>query len=217
MDIFGLLLSAFEKNSGFFIFLFAVLVIFKFFRTPFFKGIYGEFLVNSTLNKKLINNDYLLLKNVTLKLKEGSTQIDHIIVSRFGIFVLETKNMKGWIYGTTSQKQWTQQIFKKKIKFQNPLHQNYKHTQSIIEKFKLNPECVNSIVVFVGSSTLKNKKPKNVFESVTDVISYVRSFKRKVYTTAEIREIYSAIKNGRMPNNIKTHVNHVNYLKKRNR
>ena len=63
----------------------------------FLKGFSGE--LQSTLAKKVFldSNVYEDINNVTLPTSNGTTQIDHIIVSRFGIFVVETKNMSGWI------------------------------------------------------------------------------------------------------------------------
>ena len=117
------------------IFIFAVII-----KSPWFKGVFkgmvGEWQVNLLITFFLNKKYYHLIKNVTLPTftnrdvdgkEQGTTQIDHIIVSKYGIFVVETKNMKGWIFGGANQKQWTQQIFKHKSKFQNPLHQNYKH------------------------------------------------------------------------------------------
>ncbi len=96
-----------------------------FFKTPIEKGIAGEFLVNLAINSRLYKKKYHLLKNVTLPTEDGTTQIDHIIVLQYGIFVIETKNMKGWIFGEEHQRTWTQKIYKHTSKFQNPLHQNY--------------------------------------------------------------------------------------------
>jgi len=45
----------------------------------------------------LPKEQYTVLHNITLPTDDGTTQIDHIVVSRFGVFVVETKNMKGWI------------------------------------------------------------------------------------------------------------------------
>ncbi len=87
----------------------------------------GEAFVNSAIKRKLDKTKYHLIKDVTLPTVDGTTQVDHIIVSKFCIFVIETKNMKGWIFGGERQKTWTQSIYKNKNKFQNPLHQNYKH------------------------------------------------------------------------------------------
>ena len=92
------------------IFIFIVL-IFIFIKTPFGKGLIGEGLVNITINFRLDRQEYHLFKNVTLPTEKGTTQIDHIIVSKYGIFVIETKNMKGWIFGDIHQKTWTQKIY----------------------------------------------------------------------------------------------------------
>jgi restriction system protein len=68
----------------------------------------GEFLVNTAARLFLPKDEYHLIKNVTLPTDDGTTQIDHIIVSRYGVFVIETKNMKGWIFGSANQRTWTQ-------------------------------------------------------------------------------------------------------------
>ena len=70
-------------------------------KSPWFKGITGEFLVNTAARLFLAKDEYHLIKDVTLQTDDGTTQTDHIIVSRYGVFVIETKNMKGWIFGGT--------------------------------------------------------------------------------------------------------------------
>lgn len=107
-------------------YLIPIVLIIAFFKSPSGKGIIGEFLVNIAARLKLDKKQYHLIKNVTLQTEDGTTQIDHIIVSEYGIFVVETKNMKGWIFGDEKQKSWTQKIYKYTNKFQNPLYQNYK-------------------------------------------------------------------------------------------
>ena len=64
-------------------------------KSPWFKGVAGEFIVNISAKMMLNKDEYHLIKNVTLPTEDGTTQIDHIIVSKYGIFVVETKNMKG--------------------------------------------------------------------------------------------------------------------------
>ena len=75
-------------------------------------------------------------------------------------FVIETKNMKGWIFGSEKQKMWTQKIFRYTGQFQNPLRQNYKHTQTLCEKLDLVKEHVHSLVVFVGDCEFKTDMPE---------------------------------------------------------
>jgi restriction system protein len=73
-------------------------------KSPWFKGVAGEFIVNISAKLLLNKDDYHLIKNVTLPTEDGTTQMDHIIVSKYGIFVVETKNMKGWIFGNPNQR-----------------------------------------------------------------------------------------------------------------
>ncbi|MEX0604990.1 MAG: nuclease-related domain-containing protein [Marinobacter sp.] len=105
---------------------------------------------------------YHLIRNITLPTEDGTTQIDHIIVSPFGVFVVETKNMKGWIFGSAHQPQWTQKIFRHSQKFQNPLRQNYKHVKTLQTLLGLTDSQIHSLVVFVGDATFKTEMPTNV-------------------------------------------------------
>jgi len=130
------------------IFIFAIVI-----KSAWFKGVIGEWQVNLLIKFFLNKNDYHLIKNVTLPTDDGTTQIDHIIVSKFGIFVVETKNIKGWIFGSENQKQWTQQIFKHKTKFQNPLHQNYKHVKTLEAFLNAKNNSIFSVIIFIGDST----------------------------------------------------------------
>ena len=57
-------------------------------KSPRFKGLMGEFIVNFYTKLLLDKKDYHLIKNVTLPTDDGTTQIDHIIVSVFGVFVV---------------------------------------------------------------------------------------------------------------------------------
>lgn len=62
-------------------------------KSAWFKGEAGEFVVNLSAKLFLDKQQYHLIKNVTLPTEDGSTQIDHVIVSKYGFFVVETKNM----------------------------------------------------------------------------------------------------------------------------
>src|SRR5690348_13855629 len=79
----------------------------------------GESEVSHRLQRHFRPPDYHLLNHVTLQLEDGTTEIDHILVSRFGVFVIETKDFKGWIFANPTQAKWTQVLFKYKFKFQN--------------------------------------------------------------------------------------------------
>ncbi|WP_163009979.1 nuclease-related domain-containing protein, partial [Pseudomonas viridiflava] len=103
---------------------------------------------------------------VTLDTADGTTQIDHVFISPFGIFVLETKNMSGWIFGREKQPQWTQKIYRRTYKFQNPLRQNYKHLKALEATLGVSLEHLHSVVSFVGESTFKTAMPANVTQGI---------------------------------------------------
>jgi len=181
-------------------------------KSSWFKGMVGEFLVNITAKLFLNKNEYHLVKNVTLPTSDGTTQIDHIIVSKYGIFVVETKNMKGWIFGNEKQKSWTQKIFKSSHKFQNPLHQNYKHVKTLEECLGMDDSHIFSLVVFVGDSTFKTQLPENV----TKGGGYIRFIKSKTVTLlseAEVSEVLEKIQSGRLMPSIRTTIQHVKHVK----
>jgi len=104
---------------------------------------------------KLDPKVYRRINNVILPARNGTTQIDHVVVSIYGLFVIETKNMDGWIFGSAQQETWTQQFFKKKLKFQNPLRQNYRHTRCLAEFLNLDHDLLHSVVFFIACSTLR--------------------------------------------------------------
>ena len=181
-------------------------------KSAWFKGVVGEFVVNLSAKLFLDKDKYHLIKNVTLPTGEGSTQIDHVIVSKFGVFVIETKNFKGWIFGSPNQKTWTQQLYKRKNKFQNPLHQNYKHTKALGELLGLSDSQIFSIVVFVGDSTFKTEMPENVTYA-KGYIQFIKSKTRPVLTEAEVEEIKRKIESGRLIPYFKTSREHVKHVK----
>ncbi len=144
--------------------------------SPWGKGHVGEWFVRFMLRWQLDKAVYFPLHNVTLTTPDGSTQIDHVIVSRFGIFAIETKNMQGWIFGSERQAEWTQQIFKRSFRFQNPLRQNYKHTRALEATLQVPPETIHSVIVFVGGQHVQNRDARQ-----RDLWRRVRAFHSLVH------------------------------------
>ena len=145
MDILGLFSGVLAQVW----YLIPLLLIVSILKSRWFKGIFGEFLVNKLLSQ-LPESDYTLIKDVTLPTEDGTTQIDHVVVSKFGIFVVETKNMQGWIFGSQNQKQWTQKIYRHTSKFQNPLHQNYKHIKTFESLLGIDSSKLHSVIRSLG-------------------------------------------------------------------
>lgn len=209
VDITVILWEVFQKAW----FLIPLAMLAALIKSSWFKGIIGEALVNISTKLLLNKEEYHLIKNVTLPTNDGTTQIDHIIVSKFGIFVVETKNMKGWIFGKEQQKMWTQKIFKSSHKFQNPLHQNYKHIKTLQECLNIDESKLFSVIVFVGDSSFKTEMPKNVTYG-SGYARFIKSKKEIVFTVDEVQDILSQIHQGRLKSSLKTSRDHVRHVKK---
>jgi hypothetical protein len=185
-----------------------------FLKSAWFKGRLGEALVKLAAKLYLDSETYHPIHNVTLPTDDGTTQIDHIFVSRFGLFVVETKNMKGWIFGSARQASWTQKIYKKSYKFQNPLRQNYKHTKTLEAALDIPAEAIHSVIVFVGDSSFKTKMPENVTHG-SGYIRYIKSFITTVLTEAQVQTTITAIQSGRLTASWKTDREHVKHLREK--
>ena len=142
------------------IFIVAVLIISILSRSATVKGCFGELMVRFALSF-LPQKKYIRLDDILLRENDETHQIDHIVISRYGIFVIETKNYKGWIFGTEAQHQWTQSIYGKKYHFENPIIQNRGHICALNALLQKNGvdgviDAFHSIVTFPGDCELKN-------------------------------------------------------------
>jgi ssDNA-binding Zn-finger/Zn-ribbon topoisomerase 1 len=182
-------------------------------RMPSMKGWFGEAAVKLIAKLRLPRKTYHPIHNVTLPTAEGgTTQIDHIFVSRYGIFVVETKHMKGWIYGCENEPQWTQKFHRKSFRFQNPLRQNYKHIKALEAVPGVSPETLHSVIAFTGKGTLKSKIPANV-TSGNGYIRYIKSFQTPILSQAQVQAVIAQIEANRLAPSRKTHRQHVAQLK----
>jgi len=155
---------------------------------PAIKGALGEWLLALSIKFKLPKDRYKAFHNLILPTPDGTTQIDHVIVSRHGIFVVETKTMSGWIFGSEHQPRWTQSIYGKSYPFQNPLRQNYKHVKALETLLGIPTEDIHSVVVFLGSCEFRSEMPGNVMFG-GNFANYVKHFSSLVFTERELSEI----------------------------
>ncbi|MCG3858406.1 NERD domain-containing protein [Psychrobacter sp. Ps2] len=180
-----------------------------------FKGFLGETVINVAMWLKLEKDVYHRLNGITLpRANGGSTQIDHIIVSVYGIFVIETKNYKDWIYGSENHRQWTQ-VFQNgsKFKFQNPLRQNYLHIKTLADLLGLELSYFHSMIAFIGECELKTRDelPEHVLTS--GMVSYVKKKQDKLLTEDEVTSIVEQINSNRFSKSWRTNREHKAYLK----
>jgi len=184
-------------------------------RSPRFKGWRGERAVQAAIRRQLNPLIYVDMHNVTLPTADGgSTQIDHLIFSPYGLFVLETKNYQGWIFGTEKQREWTQQIFRKRSRFQNPLRQNYKHVKTLQSLLDIAPEHLHSVIAFVGDCEFKTEMPAHVTRGL-GFVGHIQSFAEPVWSPEQMQALLDKLEELRLQPGRATdrrHVAHVRQL-----
>ncbi|MBK1645187.1 nuclease [Thiocapsa imhoffii] len=183
-------------------------------RSPWIKGAIGEALVRVAIRWRLDRKTYRALHDLTLPTPDGTTQIDHVLVSPYGLFVIETKNLRGWIFGGERQAQWTQKIYRHTSKFQNPLRQNYKHVKALAAALEMPDAMIHSVVVFVGASTFKTPMPANVTTG-EGFVRYIRSFHEPVLSADAVEDLAQRLADRRLAPTRQTHRSHVAHLKTR--
>ena len=151
--------------------------------------------LGTDISQKLFLNskEYHCFNNALVKGSLKETQIDHIIVSKYGLFVVETKNKSGLIFGGAKESHWTQVLSNKKVRFQNPLHQNFLHTKSLADFLEIDHSKIHSVVIFWGGK-FKNKMPQNVIKW-QEYTGYIKSKKMILLTDDEVDRICSQLKN----------------------
>ena len=159
------------------------------------RGKVGEAKVNSKLNPMIFGRvKHRQINNLVLMDDNGkSHQIDHIEIRENGIFCIETKNYKGWIFGSENQDNWTQTLFNEKHQFLNPLKQNKSHIYYINNVLN-NKYKVNSLIVFVQNNSDRIDIPNVI--NLDDLKGYLNNFNDNTHhSEEEMEHIYLTLLN----------------------
>ena len=122
-------------------------------------GRYGEYLTYRHLQHYEQGGARFLYNLYIPKGTEGTTEIDVLMISRKGLFVFESKNYSGWIFGEENQRNWYQTLPQgrgrsHKEAFYNPVMQNRTHIKHLKALLGENIP-IHSIITFSDRCTLK--------------------------------------------------------------
>lgn len=175
----------------------------------------GEARLSRALEMRFVAPDYHLLNHVTLCLKDGTTQIDHVLVSRFGIFVIETKDYSGWIFAGPDDRYWTQVFYRAKFRFQNPIRQNHRHVRAVQELLDFLPaNVVRSVIVFTGNAEFKTTIPDGVF-TLEEFLAYLEGHAVEVMSINRVQFCVGRLETARLSITKATDIEHVQGLRRR--
>lgn len=184
----SLIIEIFFKNPLFWIVIIAGILCCLFYKEIVGKA--GEYWTKKELKK--LGKEYLIINDLMIRTEDKKThQIDHVVISKYGIFVIETKQYDGYITGNDYDKKWCMKAGRNKLYINNPVHQNYGHIKALQEVLKLNEKKFISIVCMSGNAKLKIKSNKVV--KLNDIIDKVKSYQNILVDNCE--EIYNELRN----------------------
>lgn len=176
----------------------------SYFSVHFNKGRYGEYLTYKHLCH-MEKSGAKFLFNVYIPKGNGeTTEIDVLMICTKGIFVFESKNYGGWIFGSENQMNWYQTLpagrgRTHKEHFYNPVMQNRSHIKHL-RLFLGEQIPMRSIIVFSDRCTLKNIQISNSdvcvinrYDLAHAVSTFFRNTEIDLINEAEISEIYNTL------------------------
>ncbi len=170
----------------------------------------SRFIARLKENDEIIIDNFLASRN---KDNTDSIQIDHIFISHKGIFIIETKDYRGRIYGGKDQKDWTQTIGYNRIhknSFYNPIMQNATHIRYIEKLIRFEVPCY-SVVIFLDADTSRVSNVEGILFNLYSFRKWYKTINEKPLTCEIINSIGSLLINevNNHPITIEEHINNI--------
>lgn len=156
---------------------------------------------------------YYSLNDIVFKTNNGTTQIDHIVVSKYGVFTIETKNYSGDIYGNDFREEWTQIIvssYVTKNYLYNPVKQSRGHAahiKRILDNSNIRVPVI-PIVVFTGSANISNVETKQHVVHVEQLLEVINLYRTECLNETQVANAYEILQQ----NNIREQVNDLEHV-----
>lgn len=166
-------------------------VLLAYFNSPGYKGKSGERAVDNALQSCGYEKRYTVT-DLTFVSDGKSVQIDHVLINAYGLFVIETKNYGGRIYGSDGQHEWTQVLGRTKNKFYNPVKQNATHVYHL-NKVLPKKVPIHAVVVFVRNNTAYITS--NNVVGLSSLPAYLSRYRAAVLSDDDIEMLYSFLLN----------------------
>ena len=174
-----------------------LVLLIAFMSSPRFRGDIAESRVRRLLAAGLGKNLYTTFNDLVVPSGGGTTAIDHVIVSRFGIFVIESCFVRGWISGTAVQAQWRQHRWPRPRQFDNPVHRNRLQLEALQRLLDYPARAFIPIVVLVGHKGVKTPMPETVVEPER-LLAAIRKRSRHELTAEQANQALQKISAARL-------------------
>lgn len=159
-------------------------------------GQFGEFATEYALTHHNLEGKLVVLKNVYVPYQGKTAEIDLLMIHEKGIFVFESKNYSGWIFGGADQLKWTQSLPNgEKNRFYNPIRQNQTHIKALSAYLNMPVSAFLSCIVFSERCSLKlvpEDTDRVIIVRRPDMLKKLRAYLRAatvLYSADEVEQL----------------------------
>lgn len=174
-----------------------LLLLIVFLSSPRYRGDIAESRTRRLLAAGLERNLYTVFNGLVLPVAGGTIALDHVVVSKFGIFVIESEYVRGWISGGEFQQQWKQGRLGRTVRFDNPMHRNRLQVEALQQLLDYPASVFHPMVVLVGQKGFKSRLPENVLPPER-LLAQLRKKTRHLLTPEQADQAVRAIDEWRL-------------------
>lgn len=150
-----------------------LVLIIGFLASPRFRGDIAESRVRRILAHGLEKSRYTILNDVVLPAGGGTVHVDHIVISRFGVFVIESLYASGMVSGGEFQDRWKQEQWGRATRFENPMHQNAVQAETLGRLLGMPQSKIHRVVVLTGHKGMRTEVSDRLVPA-EQLIRYIR-------------------------------------------
>jgi hypothetical protein len=190
-------MDAIEPNLLHLAWIIPLVLLFFFLASPRFRGDIAQTRVRRILSAGLERSRYTVFNNVLVPSGGGTTLVDHVVVSRNGIFVIASQYARGRISGTEVQERWKQYHLRRTTRIENPMHRNRLQQEALQSLLGWPATPFHRVVVLTGHKGFKGKQPDKVIEA-EKLVAYLRKLARADLSAEQADQALRAIDNLRL-------------------
>ncbi|NNL04513.1 MAG: NERD domain-containing protein [Xanthomonadales bacterium] len=174
-----------------------LVLLIAFVGSPRFRGEIAQTRVRRVLEQALEKNRYTLMHNVLFPSGGGTIKIDHLVVSRFGVFVIDSVYARGWISGTDVQDRWKRSAMGRTHRMENPVHSNRVHAETLGSRIGLASPQVHRLVVLDGSRGFRHTPPVEIV-APEQLVPRIRRFGQHVLESEQAETVLRELRSLRL-------------------
>jgi hypothetical protein len=175
-----------------------VFIYLALFLLPFLRTLMAHWSVRSAMKNGLPESHYRCFHNFQIRTAIGRAAIDHLVVSPYGVFVVDSMALSGRITGTGKDLDWTRSRFRKREKFRSPLLKLSGEIKVLKPLLGLDESRFHPVAVFAGSEQFSHRMPEHVTR-LDGLLLYLQSHDKSLLSFEEAERAALTIRKARVP------------------